>query len=131
MTWAQRVGDLATQIALVLITFGRIFTLILKLATEMIDGLVTNLAEKGEEGIKAVTSSGSSGGRAWLNLPGAVAWGAAAIVLRTVSIVTVLARQIALTLDDFLRALSEGQGSAVVTLPVVFPERETTLARIV
>ncbi|HIF12506.1 MAG TPA: hypothetical protein EYQ82_05780 [Dehalococcoidia bacterium] len=103
MTWADRVGDLATQLALVLINFGRIFTLILRVLTAKIDSLITNLAEKGEGGI---TPTGSTA-KSWVSLPAAVAWGVAAIVLRTVSIVTVFARQLTETLDEFLRALAE------------------------
>lgn len=110
MTWAERVGDLATQLALVLINFGRIFTLILRVATDKIDAFVTNLAERGEGGI---TPTGSLG-RVWVSLPAAVAWGVAAIVLRTASIVTVFARQLAVTLDEFLRALAEEQGTGAV-----------------
>ncbi len=71
MTWAERVGDLATQIALVLINFGRIFTLILRVMTDKIDGFVTGLAERSEGGI---TPTGSLG-RVWVSLPAAVAWG--------------------------------------------------------
>jgi hypothetical protein len=103
MTWAERVGDLATTFALVLINFGRIFTLIFRVLTAKIDGLVTNLAEKSESGI---TPTGSTA-KSWVSLPAAVAWGVAAIVLRTVSIITVFARQLTETVDEFLRALAE------------------------
>lgn len=103
MTWAERVGDLATTFALVLINFGRIFTLIFRVLTAKIDGLVTNLAEKSESGI---TPTGSTA-KSWVSLPAMVAWGIAAIVLRTVSIITVFARQLTETVDEFLRALAE------------------------
>ena len=67
------------------------------------DGLVTNLAEKSESGI---TPTGSTA-KSWVSLPAAVAWGVAAIVLRTVSIITVFARQLTETVDEFLRSLAE------------------------
>jgi hypothetical protein len=103
MTWAERVGDLATTFAIVLINFGRIFTLIFRVLTKQIDSLVTNLAEKSESGISPTGTTAKS----WVSLPAAVAYGAAAIVLRTVSIVTVFARQITETVDEFLRSLAE------------------------
>ena len=103
MTWAERVGDLATTFAIVLINFGRIFTLIFRVLTKQIDGLVTNLAEKSESGISPTGTTAKS----WVSLPAAVAYGVAAIVLRTVSIVTVFARQITETVDEFLRSLAE------------------------
>jgi hypothetical protein len=103
MTWAERVGDLATTFAIVLINFGRIFTLIFRVLTKQIDSLVTNLAEKSESGISPTGTTAKS----WVSLPAAVAYGVAAIVLRTVSIVTVFARQITETVDEFLRSLAE------------------------
>ena len=104
MTWAERVGDLATTLALVLINFGRIFTLIFRVLTKQIDSLITNLAEKSESGISAAT--GASMG-SWVRMPAAVAYGVAAIILRTVSIATVFARQMTETVDEFLRSLAE------------------------
>ncbi len=106
MTWAERVGDLATQLALVLINFGRIFTLIVRVAADKLAGFITGLAERSEGGISPTGSLG----RVWASLPAAVAWGVAAIVLRTASIATVFTRQLAVTLDEFLRALAEEQG---------------------
>jgi hypothetical protein len=103
MTWAERVGDLARNIALTGINFARIFTVLLRVLTELVDGLIVALAERGEEGIKPVESSP----RAWLRLPSQVAWGVATIVLRAASIATVFARQVATTADEFLRHLAE------------------------
>ncbi len=106
MTWAERFGDLATNVALVVINAVRIVTLLLRIAAEKVDGFVTALAERGEEGISRTSTSG----RAWIALPAAVAWGLAAILLRALSVVTVLARRAAFTLDEFLRVLAEGEG---------------------
>jgi hypothetical protein len=103
MTWTERVGDVATTVALLLINLGRIVTLFVRFATTAIDQFVTNLAERSESGIRR---NGTSA-RAWVGLPAAVAWGAAAIVLRSVSVVTVFARQVSETADDFLRTLTE------------------------
>jgi hypothetical protein len=102
MTWAERVGDLATNVALVIINFLRIFTLLLRIAAEWIDRFVTSLAERSEGGIGRTGSAGS----AWIALPASVAWGIAAVLLRAVSVVTVFARQITATLDGFLEALA-------------------------
>jgi hypothetical protein len=112
MTWTERVGDVATTIALLLINLGRIVTLFVRVATTALDRFVTNLAERGESGI---AKSGASG-RSWVGLPAAVTWGAAAIVLRSLSVVTVLARQIAETGDDFLRTLTD-DGTALGPAP--------------
>ena len=102
MTWAERVGDLATNVALVLINFLRIFTLVLRIAADKIDDFVTSLAERSEGGISR-TGIGNS---AWISLPASVAWGIAAVVLRAASVITVFARQITATTDGFLEALA-------------------------
>ena len=106
MTWAERFGDLATNVALVLINAVRIVTLPVKLAADKIDGIVTTLSEKGEDGIKPTNKTGTT---SWVGLPAAVLWGVAAITLRTLSIVTVLVRQLATTVDDYMRILAEGK----------------------
>ena len=103
MTWTERVGDVATTVALLLVNLGRIVTLFVRVATTALDRFVTNLAERGESGM---AGSGTSA-RSWVGLPAAVAWGAAAIVLRALSVVTVFARQVAETADDFLRSLTD------------------------
>lgn len=106
MTWAERFGDLATNVALVAINAVRIVTLPVKLAAVAVDGIVTTLSEKGEDGIKPTTKAGTT---SWIGLPAAVLWGVAAITLRTLSIVTVLVRQLATTVDDYMRILAEGK----------------------
>lgn len=103
MTWAERVGDFATNVALVIINLGRLVTLLLRVAAELLDRFVTNLAERSEGGISAVGATA----RSWVSLPTAVFWGIAAIVLRAASVVTVFARQATETVDDFLRTLAE------------------------
>ncbi len=108
MTWAERVGDVATNVALVLINLGRIFTLIVRSAAIAIDDLVTSLAERSETGIRPVEAPGTT----WVARITAVAWGVAAVALRTLSIATVFVRQVAVTLDEFLRVLAEGEGGA-------------------
>ena len=103
MTWAERVGDLARNIALTGINFLRLFTLLVRVLTESVDSLVVSLAERGEQGIRPT----ESGAGTWLRLPTSVAWGVATIVLRATSIVTVFARQVSTTADEFLRHLAE------------------------
>jgi len=106
MTWAERVGDLATNIVLVIINFLRIFTLLLRIAAEWIDRFVTSLAERSEGGISRTGSSGN----AWISLPASVAWGIAAVLLRAASVITVFVRQITATVDGFLEALAGESG---------------------
>ena len=103
MTWAERVGDLARNIALTTINFFRLFTVILRVVTERIDGLIVALAEHGEEGIKATDMNA----RTYIRLPTLVAWGIVSILLRAVSLLTVFARQVATTADELLRHLAE------------------------
>ena len=103
MTWAERVGDLARNFALTGINFLRLFTVLVRVLTERIDGLIVALAERGEEGIRPT----EAGAKTYLRLPTSVAWGVATIVLRAVSIATVFVRQVATTSDEFLRHLAE------------------------
>ena len=103
MTWTERVDDVATTTALLLVNLGRIVTLFVRVATSALDRFVTNVAERGESGIAKNGTSDPS----WVGLPAAVPSGAAAIVLRALSVVMVLARQVAETADDFLRTLTD------------------------
>ena len=105
MTWADRVGDLATNIALVLINLARIFTLAARILAGKLDELVTSLGERSEQGL---TRTDAPGG-AWVRLPAAVLWGVAAVVLRALSIVTVFLRQLTTAVDEFFRVLAEGE----------------------
>jgi hypothetical protein len=118
MTWTDRVGDFAATVALLLVNLGRIVTLFVRVAASAADRFVTNLAERGETGI---TRNGTSA-RAWVGLPAAVAWGAAAIVLRAVSVATVFARQVAETADDFLRTLVDDSAASAPAPPERTPE---------
>ena len=104
MTWAERVGDLATNIALVVINLARIFTLAASILATKVDGLVTSLGERSESGLGRTDSASGT----WVQLPAAVLWGVAAIGLRLVSIVTVFLRQLTGAADDFFRTLAEG-----------------------
>lgn len=103
MTWAERVGDLFTNVALVVINALRIVTVPVRVAAEKIDELVTSLAERSEAGI----SRSEVPGRTWVGIVAQVAWGIAAIILRILSVATVFVRQVVTTVDEFLRALSE------------------------
>ncbi len=105
MTWAERVGDLATNVALVGINLARIFTLAASILATKVDDLVTSLGERSENGLARTDTAAGT----WVHLPAAVLWGIAAIGLRLISIVTVFVRQLANAADDFFRTLAEGQ----------------------
>ena len=107
MTWADRVGDLATNAALVLINFARIFTVLVRVISEKIDGFITGLAEKSEGGVNR-TETPLSG---WLRFPTNTLLLLATAALRLVSIATVFIRQASSTVDEFFRVLAEGEGS--------------------
>ena len=104
MTWAERVGDLATNVALVGINLARIFTLAAKILATKVDELVTSLGERSESGLDRTSAATGT----WVSLPASVLWGIAAIALRLVSIVTVFVRQLTSATDDFFRTLAEG-----------------------
>ena len=105
MTWAERVGDLATNVALVFINLARIFTLLIRILSEKLDSFITGLGERSEVGLRSTDAPGST----WLSLPAAVLWGVAAVALRFVSIATVFVRQLSVTVDEFFRVLAEGE----------------------
>ena len=105
MTWAERVGDLATNVALVGINLARIFTLAASILATKVDDLVTSLGERSENGLARTDTAAGT----WVRLPAAkVLWGIAAIGLRLISIVTVFVRQLSNAADDFFRTLAEG-----------------------
>jgi hypothetical protein len=126
MTWAERVGDLATNLVLVLINFFRIFTLIIRIAAEKIDEFVINLAERSEGGIRSTGTGGST----WIALPASVAWGIAAVILRAFSVITVFIRQITTTVDEFLEALTEDtdEGTGQPPPPVSQPSTPPSMS---
>lgn len=106
MTWAERVGDLATNLALVLINLARIITLAARILAQKLDELVTSLGERSEQGLARTDTPRGT----WVRLPAAVLWGVAAVVLRALSIVTVFLRQGTTAVDEFFRVLAEGEG---------------------
>lgn len=100
MTWAERVGDLATRVALVVLLTIRIFTELIRLLFVTLDRFVTDLGERAEEGLRRVEAAE----RAWVRLPGSVLLG-----LAFLAIFTVLLRQASTKLNDFIVGLAEGE----------------------
>jgi hypothetical protein len=113
MTWAERVGDLATQLTLVFINAIRIITELLRLLFVTLDRFVMGLGEQSESGLRRTESSE----RAWVRLPGMVLLGIAFVLLQFLAIFTVLFRQAATKLNDFVVALAEGEEQAEETPP--------------
>ena len=109
MTWAERVGSLATQLTLVFLNALRIFTELLRLFFVTLDRFVMGLGEQSEAGLDRATASE----RTWVRLPGAVLLGIAFVVLQFLAIFTVLFRQLATKLNDFVVALAEGEKEEV------------------
>jgi len=109
MTWSERVGDLATQLTLVFLNALRIVTELLRLLFVTLDRFVMGLGEQSEAGLDRATASK----RAWVRLPGAVLLGIAFVVLQFLAIFTVLFRQLATKLNDFVVALAEGEEKEV------------------
>jgi hypothetical protein len=105
MTWAERVGDLATRLALVILTAIRIVTELLRLLFVSLDLLVVKLGEFTETGLRGTTTAE----RAWVRLPGSFLLGIAFLVLQLLAIFTVLFRQTSTTLNDFILGLAEGE----------------------
>lgn len=104
MTWAERVGDLATRLTLVVLTAIRIVTELIRLVFVTLDRFVTDLGERSEGGLRNLDTSD----RAWVKLPGIVLLGIAFVILQFLAIFTVLFRQAATKLNDFVVGLAEG-----------------------
>ena len=105
MTWAERVGDLATRLALVILTAIQIVTVFLRFFFVLLDRFVVRLGEFAETGLQRTEAAD----RAWVRLPGTVLLGVAFVVLQLLAIFTVLFRQASTTLNDFVVGLVEGE----------------------
>ena len=105
MTWAERVGDLASRLVLVVLTAIRIFTELLRLLFVTLDRFVMDLGERSEGGLRQMETSK----HAWVRLPGIVLLGLAFAILQFLAIFTVLLRQAATKLNDFIVGLAEGE----------------------
>lgn len=105
MTWAERVGDLATRLTLVVLTAIRIVTELLRLVFVTLDRFVEDLGERSEGGLRKMDTTE----RAWVRLPGTVLLGIAYVILQLLAIFTVLLRQASTKLNDFVVGLAEGE----------------------
>jgi hypothetical protein len=105
MTWAERVGDLATRLALVVLTAIRIVTELLRLVFVTVESFIMDLGERTETGLQRTETAD----RAWLRLPGSVLLGIAFLVLEFLAIFAVFFRQAATKLNDFILGLAEGE----------------------
>ena len=105
MTWAERVGDLTTRLTLVILTTFRIVTELLRLIFVTLDRFVTDLGERSEEGLHRAEVAE----RAWVRFPGSILLGLAFVLLQFLKIFTVLFRQAAEKLNDFIIGLAEGE----------------------
>ena len=105
MTWAERVGDLATRLALVILTAIRIVTEILRLLFVTVERFIMDLGERTEAGLQRTETVD----RTWVRLPGAVLLGIAFLVLQFLAIFAVFFRQASTKLNDFIVGLGEGE----------------------
>ena len=105
MTWAERVGDLATRLALVILTAIRIVTELLRLFFVTVERFIMDLGERTETGLQRTETAE----RAWVRLPGSVLLGIAFLVLQFLAIFAVFFRQAATKLNDFILELAEGE----------------------
>jgi len=105
MTWAERVGDLATRLALVILTAIRIVTELFRLLFVTVESFIMDLGERAETGLQRTEIAD----RAWLRLPGSVLLGIAFLVLQFLAIFAVFFRQAATKLNDFILGLAEGE----------------------
>ncbi|MBX6771040.1 MAG: hypothetical protein IRY83_04900 [Chloroflexi bacterium] len=128
MTWAERIGDLATRLALVILLALRIVTELIRLVFVMLDSFVMDLGGRSEGGLRRIEASD----RAWVRLPGSVLLGIAFVLLQFLAIFTVLFRQAATKLNDFVVGLAEGEerisGFAPATPPPALPGTATASA---
>jgi len=105
MTWAERFGDLATRLALVILTAIRIVTELLRLLFVTVESFIMDLGERTEAGLQRTETTE----RAWVRLPGSVLLGIAFLVLQFLAIFAVFFRQAATKLNDFILGLTEGE----------------------
>ena len=105
MTWAERVGDLATRLALVILTAIRIVTELLRLLFVTVERFIMDLGERTETGLQRTETAD----RAWVRLPGSVLLGIAFLLLQFLAIFAVFFRQASTKLNDFVLGLAEGE----------------------
>jgi hypothetical protein len=105
MTWAERVGDVATRLALVILRLLQIITELLRLLFVTLDRFVVDLGELTEGGLRRTEVAE----RAWVRLPGSVLLGFAYAILQFLAIFMVLFRQAATKVNDFIVGLAEGE----------------------
>ena len=105
MTWAERVGDLATRLALVILTAMWIVTELLRLLFVTVERFVVDLGERTETGLQRTETAE----RAWVRLPGSVLLGIAFVLLQLLAIFAVFFRQASTKLNDFIVGLAEGE----------------------
>lgn len=105
IVWAERVGDLATRLALVILAAVRIVTELLRLLFVTLERFVMDLGERSEAGLQRTETVD----RAWVRLPGSVLLGIAFVVLQFLAIFAVFFRQASTKLNDFVVGLAEGE----------------------
>ena len=108
MTWAERFGDVATRLMLVVVLLLRLVTQLIRFLFEALDNLVTRLSEMAEQNVRGADVQGMP----WVVIVKQVILNIVYAVLQLLAIVTVLLRQLATTLDEFVAALYVQQESA-------------------
>jgi len=112
MTWAERVGDLATRLIMVVLMTLRIVTELIRLFFVMLDSFVMDLGGRSERGLNGLDAAS----RTWVRLPGMVLLGIAFVILQLIAIFTVFFRQASTKVNDFVIGLAEGE-SRITGLP--------------
>jgi Fe2+ transport system protein B len=108
MTWAERFGDVATRLMLVVVLLLRLVTQLIRFLFEALDNLVSRLSEMAEQNVRGADVQGMP----WVVIVKQVILNIVYAVLQLLAIVTVLLRQLATTLDEFVAALYVQQESA-------------------
>ena len=108
MTWAERFGDVATRLMLVVVLLLRLVTQLIRFLFEALDSLVTRLSDLAEENVRGADVQGMP----WVVIVKQIVLNVIYAVLQLLAIVTVLLRQLATTLDEFVAALYVQQEAA-------------------
>ncbi|SRR5579883_2802489 len=116
MTWAERVGDLATRLVMVILMALRIITELVRLFFVMLDSFVMDLGGRSERGLSGLDAAS----RTWVRLPGMVLLGIAFVILQFIAIFTVFFRQASTKINDFVIGLAEGE-ARITGLPEATP----------
>lgn len=113
MTWVERVGDLAIGATLVILTLVRVVTELVQFFFVTVDRFIVDLIELSEDGLERVEEREQG----WISVPGSILLKVLLLILQFLTLFTVLFREAATKLNDFVAGLMEGEGRISSRVP--------------